>query len=33
LDISKELKQLKDFRLGLRYALEENKTKDKASIL
>ena len=31
LDISKELKQLKDFRLGLRYALEENKTKDKVS--
>ncbi|HKC34548.1 MAG TPA: hypothetical protein VKB95_00745, partial [Chitinophagaceae bacterium] len=31
LDISKELKQLKDFRLGFRYALEENKTKDKAS--
>jgi len=31
LDISKELKRLKDFRLGFRYALEENKTKDKAS--
>ena len=31
LDISKELKQLKDFRLGFRYALEENKTKDKLS--
>jgi hypothetical protein len=30
-DISKELKRLKDFRLGFRYALEENKTKDKAS--
>jgi len=31
LDISKELKQLKDFRLGFRYALEQNKTKDKVS--
>jgi len=31
LDISKELKYLKDFRLGVRYALEENKTKNKAS--
>jgi len=31
LDISKELKRVKDFRLGFRYALEENKTKDKAS--
>jgi len=31
LDISKELKRLKDFRLGFRYALEENKTKDKSS--
>ena len=31
IDISKELKRLKDFRLGVRYALEENKTKDKAS--
>ena len=30
-DISKELKSLKDFRLGFRYAVEENKTKDKAS--
>lgn len=30
-DISKELKSLKDFRLGFRYALEENKTKDKFS--
>src|SRR5688572_22903734 len=31
LDISKELKRLKDFRLGFRYALEENKTRDKTS--
>ena len=31
LDVSKELKQLKDFRLGFRYALEENKTRDKVS--
>jgi hypothetical protein len=31
LDISKELKRLNAFRLGFRYALEENKTKDKAS--
>jgi len=30
-DISKEFKRLNDFRLGFRYALEENKTKDKAS--
>ena len=31
LDVSKELKRLKDFRLGFRYALEENKTRNKAS--
>jgi len=31
IDISKELKRMKDFRLGFKYALEENKTKDKAS--
>ena len=31
LDVSKELKRLKDFRLGFRYALEENKTKDKTT--
>ena len=31
IDISKELKRLKDFRLGFRYALEDNKTKDKST--
>jgi len=31
IDISKELKRLRDFRLGFRYSLEENKTKDKVS--
>ena len=31
IDISKELKRLKDFRLGFRYTLEDNKTKDKAT--
>ena len=31
IDISKELRQISNFRLGFRYALEENKTKDKAS--
>jgi len=31
LDISKQLKQIDNFRLGFRYALEENKTKDKSS--
>ena len=31
IDISKQLKRFSDFRLGFRYALEENKTKDKGS--
>ena len=31
IDISKELKRLRDFRLGFRYILEDNKTKDKAT--
>lgn len=31
LDVSKELKSLKDIRLGFRYAKEENKTKDKVA--
>jgi hypothetical protein len=31
LDISKQLKRFSDFKLGFRYALEENKTTDKAS--
>ena len=30
-DISKQLKRFNDFRLGFRYALEENKTKDRSS--
>ncbi len=30
-DVSKELKQLSDFRLGFRYSLEQNTTKDKLS--
>ena len=31
IDISKQLKQMNNFRLGFRYALEENKTKNKTS--
>ena len=30
-DISKQLNRIKDCRLGIRYALEENKTKDKVT--
>ena len=31
IDVSKQLKQLDNFKLGFRYALEENKTKSKSS--
>ncbi|HJS53550.1 MAG TPA: hypothetical protein VJ765_03370 [Chitinophagaceae bacterium] len=31
IDVSKELKHLSNYRLGFRYALEENKTKDKST--